>query len=332
MGWADSASARMPHLATALSDDAALALSDAGSALERDLAETTDAFSAADACAAHFPYQASCSEDVGLLDSSQALFRQFASNVTDAFSAVDACAGLFPHLGSCSEDLGLADDFGGKFAYLASFSDDFSADLADLVVKLLSEIGQLLYSFADDAGAEFSDEVGARLNILALSEDDAAAALADLVAAALIEVGAAFPLEYSFSDDASADLTDSAAALHSFLALASDTLSYSDIVSAINRHLAKADDAVALSDALNGIERMLGISTDNIGITDDIGGLFRYYAEVSDSVQLADQVIRILRFIGAIVICTKYLTSPIAEVVPLHSPITEEISLGDLCR
>lgn len=154
MGWADSVSAKMPYLGTALSDDASTGLSDTGTAIERDLAIGTDAFAASDDCSSKFAYLPSCSDDVGVTDVVGGKFAYLAS-FSDDFSAVladlvvhsllEAGAAVPLSYSDLGESVSLSDDLSARFAFLASASELLTYD------DILAAVQRYLASTAADA-------------------------------------------------------------------------------------------------------------------------------------------------------------------------------------
>lgn len=299
----------------------ALSVDDSGlSARLVYLPQVSDSTVGTDQASGLFKYFASASENASGTDLVSGLLKYFASASDDATGG-DGLIGLIRHLAPLSDSLSLTDSTSALQRSLALASDlalfddstlalfKFFASASDNTAGSDSVIGlnRFLASLTPDSFAP-SDNTTALLRQLAVLTENFNSILADVVVHSLIEVGGATPINASFAEDASSGLSDSLTALHRLLALASESLTLSDLTAALQRYLFIAsDDGATISDNVVAIERALAniadvfsASDSAASILDVVGQAQAILASMADSLDLSDEAISFLKTLGPI--------------------------------
>lgn len=295
-------------------DDAGLTFSDSATSLQRLLAISSEVLTYSDLLAALHRHLASIGDDSATLveglsalqrylatssDSSiptddVAALERFRASFTESFSPTDTATSLVPFLAAVSEALGLTDLTAALNRYRATLGEDYSANAIDATTSLMRH------------RATLTDAVS----------------LIDDVIKNLIIVGIADPINVSVSDSLS--LSDSLAALQTFLAQSSESLTVSDVAASIQRCLGEASDSAATADdTLQAIQRALAAASEAFSADDSLsaslallGQLQAILATMSDSLELSDETQALLRSLGPTFGFNKYRSTLPGIVYP----------------
>ena len=261
---------------------------DAVVALLRDRAQVSDSFAPDDSgVTARLVYLGSLSDTYsGIADALTALMRDL-GQASDSMGGGmgDALAALFKYRAGTSDDVGsgLSDSVLALFKYRASLSESLGlSDAASLALALLQSM--------TESSIPISDSTIAILRDLAVLSDDFSSGLADLVISDLVQLAGATPIYADIFDDVSVGLSDSLTALLRHLVIASEVLSYTDLMGALERHLAaSSDDAGSgMSDVASALYKFFAALSDSFSPVDNTAALLRFLAVATDALGMSD--------------------------------------------
>lgn len=306
-------------------------LADALAALMRDLAQAYDGagLGMSESIAALFRYRAGIGEDVdvdGLNEALTALFRYRAS-FSDSNVPTDAASLALALLQSFTESaFPMSDTTIALLRDLAILNDDFSAGLADLVLKSLLDVAgatPINAAFGDDVDVDgLTDAVTALERMLWIGSE--VLTYSDLLGALERHLA-------NTSDDAGAGMSDTVAALYRFLASMSESFAPSDNPIALMRFLAIMSDALGLTDLTSaiGVARASMSDDTSTGQTDLVSALMRCLASLQESVSVLDDASAIERFIGSFSDSLTF-SETVGIVAPILAGVSDILGMNDL--